>query len=290
MAYVFSGDSNNVIEVNYTKMAMEGIIRNQKDKFTPYYFSFDDSDINYGLAYTANTNTSYTNVPLRGTLPTLTGIDSYNTEKQCLNPLALEDFNPNIQRGEIDNYLESCQPFFIPIQLDLSEWDENDSTVNVTKGALNRLGFSLFEGDLSSFTGGLVISSTAVNLSNIPLPQITPLNVTTSSSHVNIAEGFVQRLITLGYADSYYDLSNEILTLYINREDLQNAFALTDNNIIVVINENYSPSFINTSPWGNIGGNFNGSSSQGTLSTFAVTYQTLACRWDYTDLYKNFNI
>jgi len=123
MAYVFSGETYNRFEILLTKKGLNAIVKNEKITYTPFYFSFSDGDIDYRLATSENINTNFTNVPIRGKVPTITGIESSLTNKDhCVNVLSLNDiiFDSNINRGNINDLEEGCEPNFAYFVYDVS--------------------------------------------------------------------------------------------------------------------------------------------------------------------------
>lgn len=83
MARIYSGDTFNTFEINFTEYGIESLLKNVKSGYTISYFSLNDPDINYQLAQSANTITTHTNVPLRGQVPSLNGL----YKKECITKI-----------------------------------------------------------------------------------------------------------------------------------------------------------------------------------------------------------
>jgi hypothetical protein len=97
VAYVYSGDTYNTFEILPTKNFKNYFVNNQKKKYMPIFFKIDDKDINYLAAGNENSGTTYSNVPVRGFVPSLTGVEFRTMDDQltCHNYIALNAGNIN---------------------------------------------------------------------------------------------------------------------------------------------------------------------------------------------------
>jgi hypothetical protein len=106
MAYVYSGDTGNTIEIAYSETGRKYLAAGNTRKLDVKYFGFTDNDINYNL--------SVDRVPKRGKIPDLTGVDNSNTlDFLCYNTLNknLNIYKTTLFSDENNNIKKGCAAF-----------------------------------------------------------------------------------------------------------------------------------------------------------------------------------
>lgn len=143
MAYVNSGETYNLFEIMVNRRFTDSFVFNNQRTNKGFYFSVGDYDINYELAQSANTTTTFSNVPTRGNVPSYTGIyDFYKFSgltQGSLNMVRIEDSDSTtgiIKTDEDfdDVYVDSnCVPlytYFILNTGNVSSGDTIEFTLN----------------------------------------------------------------------------------------------------------------------------------------------------------------
>jgi hypothetical protein len=106
MAYVYSGDSGNTIEISYSEIGRKYLAAGNSRKLDVKFFGFVDNDINYNL--------SVDRVPQRGNIPDLTGVDNSNSQDfLCYNTLNqnLNVYETSLFSDENNDLKKGCYSF-----------------------------------------------------------------------------------------------------------------------------------------------------------------------------------